>query len=77
MAAAGTSVVGAILLGPIGLAGGFLVRGDLKEIPEGSLVFAETADTFRVSSYPVPLGLQGMLQKEEPRPEEKKEPDSK
>jgi len=77
LAAAGTSFVGAVLLGPIGLAGGFLVRGDLKEIPEGAVVFAETADTFRVSSYPVPLGLQGMLQKEEPRPEEKKEPDSK
>lgn len=77
MAAAGTSVVGAILLGPIGLAGGFLVRGDLKEIPEGAVVFAETADIVRVSAYPVPLGLQGMLKKEEPKPEEKKAPDSK
>ncbi|MBL3540183.1 hypothetical protein [Aminivibrio sp.] len=77
MAAAGTSVVGAILLGPIGLAGGFLVRGDLKEIPEGTVVFAETADIVRVSAYPVPQGLQGMLKKEEPVPEEKKEPDSK
>ncbi len=76
LAAAGTSFVGAVLLGPLGLAGGFLVRGDLKEIPEGAIVFAETAQAVRVSSYPVPLGLQGMLKKEEPKTEEKA-PDSK
>lgn len=61
LAAAGTSFVGAILLGPVGLAGGFLVRGDLKEIPEGTIVFAESSQVTRVSSYPVPQGLQGML----------------
>ena len=66
LAAAGTSVVGAILLGPVGLAGGFLVRGDLKEIPAGSVVFAESARAMRVSAYPVPAGLQGMLKTAEP-----------
>ncbi|MGI6252493.1 MAG: hypothetical protein ACOYJV_03570 [Aminivibrio sp.] len=66
LAAAGTSFVGAVLLGPIGLAGGFLVRGDLKEIPEGAIVFAETAELMRVSSYPVPEGLRGMLSGESP-----------
>lgn len=62
LAAAGTSFVGAILLGPVGLAGGFLVRGDVKEIPAGAALFAQTADVARVSSYPVPAGLQGMIQ---------------
>ncbi len=63
MAAAGTSVVGALLLGPVGLAGGFLVRGDLKELPAGSVVFSQTADATRVAAYPVPLGLQTLLKK--------------
>ncbi len=76
LAAAGTSFVGAILLGPIGLAGGLLVRGDLKEVPAGSVVFAETAETARVASYPVPEGLRGMLKREVPGKEEKA-PDSK
>ncbi len=71
LAAAGTSFVGAVLLGPIGLAGGFLVRGDLKEIPAGSIVFAETSEVARVSSYPVPEGLQGMLKGEAPMKEDK------
>lgn len=66
MAAAGTSFIGAILLGPVGLAGGFLVRGDLKELPEGTVVFSETAEMTRVSAYPVPAGLQGMLKQETP-----------
>lgn len=68
MAAAGTSFLGAILLGPVGLAGGFLVRGDLKELPEGTVVFSETASITRVSAFPVPAGLQGMLKQETPPP---------
>ncbi|HCA40983.1 MAG TPA: hypothetical protein DEP01_05480 [Aminobacterium sp.] len=61
IAAAGTSFIGAILFGPVGLAGGFLVRGDAKEIPAGTELFIETAETARVSAYAVPAGLQGML----------------
>ena len=75
LAAAGTSFVGAVLLGPIGLAGGFLVRGDLKEIPAGAIVFAETAELSRVSSYPVPEGLRGMLKGDSPAKEQEKAPD--
>lgn len=78
LAAAGTSVVGALLLGPLGLAGGFLVRGDVKEIPVGSVTFAETAQATTVSAYPVPEPLQGLLAKEKPvtlpAEPEKKEP---
>ena len=61
IAAAGTSFIGAILLGPVGLAGGMLVRGDAKEIAAGTELFVETAETVRISAYPVPAGLQGMV----------------
>lgn len=61
MAAVGTSFVGAILLGPVGLAGGLLVRGDARDIPEGTTFFVQTAELSRVSAYPVPEGLQGMI----------------
>lgn len=71
LAAAGTSVAGAVLLGPLGLAGGLFVRGGSKEIPEGSVFFTETAETVQVSSYSVPAGLQGMLKKEGLKDEEK------
>jgi len=65
LAAVGTSFVGAILLGPIGLAGGFLVRGDAKEIPQGTQIYVQTSELVRVSSYPVPPGLQGMITEKE------------
>lgn len=65
LAAAGTSVVGALLLGPVGLVGGFLIRGDLKELPAGTVVFSQTADAVKVGAYPVPLGLHGLLKKSE------------
>ena len=65
LAAAGTSVVGALLLGPVGLVGGFLVRGDLKELPAGTVVFSQTADAVKVGAYPVPPGLQGLLKNPE------------
>lgn len=64
IAAVGTSFVGAILLGPVGLAGGFLVRGDAKDIPEGTTLFVQTSDSARVYAYPVPAGLQGMIEEE-------------
>lgn len=63
LAAAGTSVVGALLLGPVGLVGGFLIRGDLKELPAGSVVFSQTAEAVKIAAYPVPSGLQGLLKK--------------
>ncbi len=61
MAAVGTSFIGAILLGPVGLAGGLLIRGDARDIPEGTTFFVQTSEIVRVSGYPVPAGLQGML----------------
>lgn len=66
LAAAGTSLVGLVLLGPVGLVGGFLVRGDVKEIPAGAVTFAETASDMRISAYPVPESLQSLLAQEDP-----------
>ncbi|MDR3279581.1 MAG: hypothetical protein LBT23_03620 [Synergistaceae bacterium] len=50
--AVGTSLVGAILVGPLGLAGGFLVRGSDKQIPAGSTVYVETVENTTVTGYP-------------------------
>jgi hypothetical protein len=51
--AAGASIAGAVLLGPLGLAGGFLVRGSDKQIPAGSLVYVETSEDSPVVGYPI------------------------
>lgn len=61
MAAAGASFFGLVLLGPVGLAGGFLVRGDEKEIPAGTPIYLETSQDMQVKGYPVPEGLKGLL----------------
>lgn len=61
IAAAGGSLVGAILLGPVGLAGGFLVRGDVKEIAEGTLFHLEVGAQSSPLAYPVPEGLQSLV----------------
>lgn len=66
MAAAGASFFGLVLLGPVGLAGGFLVRGDEKEIPAGTPIYLETSQDTKVKGYPVPVGLKGLL----PQPQE-------
>jgi hypothetical protein len=51
--AAGASIAGIALLGPLGLAGGFLVRGSDKQIPAGSLVYVETSQDSSVLGYPI------------------------
>jgi hypothetical protein len=51
--AAGASIAGAVLLGPLGIAGGFLVRGSDKQIPAGSLVYVEATDNVSVVGYPI------------------------
>ncbi|MDR1133700.1 MAG: hypothetical protein LBL05_06020 [Synergistaceae bacterium] len=51
--AAGASIAGAVLLGPLGLAGGFLVRGSDKQIPAGSLVYVETSEDASAVGYPI------------------------
>ncbi|GHT01271.1 hypothetical protein AGMMS50276_28930 [Synergistales bacterium] len=56
--AGAASIGGVILLGPVGILGGALIRGNAIKIPEGSIMFLEVSGDFRVSGYPVPEGLQ-------------------
>jgi hypothetical protein len=53
MGAAGASIAGAVLLGPLGLVGGFLVRGSDKQIPAGSLMYVETSEDSAATGYPI------------------------
>ena len=52
--AAGASILGAALVGPVGLAGGFLVRGNDKQIAEGTLAYVETKEPFQAKGFTVP-----------------------
>lgn len=52
--AAGASMAGAILLGPLGLATGVLIRGSDKQIAEGTLFYVETMNAANVQAYKVP-----------------------
>jgi hypothetical protein len=58
LGAGAASLGGALLLGPIGLVGGALIRGNSIKIPEGTVMFLETSGDVRVSAYPVPESLQ-------------------
>jgi len=60
--AVGTSAIGAILLGPLGLAGGLFVRGDALDVAPGTPIFLETSSVTAVKAYPVPPSLQGLLE---------------
>ncbi|MDU5301218.1 MAG: hypothetical protein E6151_01855, partial [Dialister micraerophilus] len=44
-AAVGASAVGALALGPIGLVGGFFVKGKDVEMPAGSTLYIQTKET--------------------------------
>ncbi len=73
VAAAGASFAGLVAFGPLGLAGGFFIRGDGKEVPEGSLFFLETLEDESVHVFPVPQELQGLLSPQEPSSSEDKD----
>lgn len=49
--AAGASLAGVIAFGPLGLLGGFLVRGNDKQIPAGTPIYVETEDFATVDGY--------------------------
>jgi len=57
--AAGASVTGALLLGPIGLVGGAFVKGKQIEIPAGSKMFLEVKDSTSVMGLAI-NGLAGV-----------------
>ncbi len=49
--AAGASMAGILLLGPIGLAGGYFIRGRDVDIPAGTEFFVETERSRRVTGF--------------------------
>ncbi|MCL1941803.1 MAG: hypothetical protein FWG09_07655 [Synergistaceae bacterium] len=56
-AAAGASIAGAVILGPLGLATGLLIRGESLEIKSGTQFYVETAEKGRLAAFPIPAGL--------------------
>lgn len=69
LGAAGASIGGAVLLGPIGLAGGFLVRGNDKQLKEGTLFYVETKEEVKVPAYAVPHQITPITQPETSAPQ--------
>ena len=59
--AAGASFAGAVLLGPLGLASGFLIRGSDKQLKEGTLFYVETMSAMMVQGYKVPSQISSMV----------------
>ena len=51
--AAGASVAGAVLLGPVGLVGGFFVKGKSIDLPVGTLVYVQPESTVTISGVEV------------------------
>lgn len=59
--AAGASFAGAILLGPLGLATGVLVRGSDKPLKEGTLFYVETSEPAITQAYTIPPQISTMV----------------
>lgn len=60
--AAGASLAGAVLLGPVGLAGGFLIRGNDKQLKEGTLFYAQTSEATPITAYQIPSQISPLAQ---------------
>ncbi len=67
--AAGASLAGAVLLGPVGLAGGFLIRGNDKQLKEGTLFYAQISESAQISAYQVPSQISPLTQPSGPAPQ--------
>lgn len=59
--AAGASFAGAVLLGPLGLASGVLIRGTDKQLKEGTMFYIETDAAATVQGYKVPPQISSMV----------------
>lgn len=60
--AAGASVAGAVLLGPVGLVGGAFIKGKNIDYPEGSIVYIQPQDS--VSIQGLVIGGDGLAHRE-------------
>ncbi|MDO4560971.1 MAG: hypothetical protein Q4C86_08465 [bacterium] len=67
--AAGASFGGALLLGPVGLAGGFLIRGNDKQLKEGTAFYVQTVDNAAVQGYKIPQQITPITQTEGSAPQ--------
>ena len=56
-AAAGASIAGAVILGPLGLATGLLIRGESLDVKAGTQFYIELVDRVKLSAFPIPVGL--------------------
>ena len=57
VAAVGSSMIGAALLGPLGLATGLLIRGDSLDVNEGTQFYIQQAERVKMSVFPIPTSL--------------------
>lgn len=69
LSAAGISFAGAVLLGPVGLAGGFLVRGNDKQLKEGTAFYVQTSNEANVLTYQVPSQITPLSQQDDSTPQ--------
>ena len=60
--AAGASIAGAVLLGPAGLVGGFLIRGNDRQLKEGTLFYAQISGATPITAYQIPSQISPMSQ---------------
>ncbi|MCL2146308.1 MAG: hypothetical protein FWH52_00750 [Synergistaceae bacterium] len=57
VAAVGSSMIGAALLGPLGLATGLLIRGDSLDVNAETQFYVQQAEGARMSVFPIPASL--------------------
>ncbi len=55
--AVGASFAGAIILGPVGLVTGAFIRGNDKQLKEGTVFYVETAEDAEVKGYKIPSSI--------------------
>ena len=59
--AAATSIAGALILGPIGLVGGFFIRGNDRQLQEGTIVFVNTEENVDALGYKIPASIEPII----------------
>lgn len=55
--AIGASFAGAVILGPVGLVTGAFIRGNDKQLKEGTVFYLETAEDAEVNGYKIPESI--------------------
>ena len=66
--AVGASFAGAVILGPVGLVSGAFIRGNDKQLKEGTVFYVETAEDAEVKGYKIPTSISSYADMTESRP---------